>query len=436
MPPYTKIRGTQLVDDSVTPDKVVYSLDDAYDNGGSGLGKFITASAGPVIIDAQNSVSQALIVTGALLVNGALSVSQEITGTLIGTSSFALDSNLLDGRDSTSFAGLTSNTYTGVQVFQTDVTGTNAYFSGNVVINGTASISLLETRNQQSLVVGDKFIVILSGAVDHTSLDGSGILFGSGSTGTSVDENGANAYLRYRNSYDALEIFPGLRASGSAIITGNLTVTGSSLLNSLSGTTAVFNSVTASSFVGTATTASYAQIAATASYYDTSSLLITSSISNSTITFKKGDNSEYSLTVNNVTNAQTASYSLLASTASYFDTSNLITTASVSNATITFTKGNNSTFPITVNNVTNAVSASIATSALTASSIYDTTASFPFSGIQDGQYLKRSGNSIIGSFIMMAAISIANETEVAKSIGTANDTYVGTYVFSGTAVLV
>ena len=42
---------------------------------------------------------------------------------------------------------------------------------------------MLETRNQQSLVVGDKYIVIMSGAIDHTTLDGSGLLFGSGATG-------------------------------------------------------------------------------------------------------------------------------------------------------------------------------------------------------------------------------------------------------------
>lgn len=72
---------------------------------------------------------------------------------------------------------------------------------------------------------------------------------------------------------------------------------------------------------------------------------------------------------------------------------------------------------------------------VTASAINDTTSSFSISNVQDGQYLKRSGNTIIGSFIMMTAIGIANETEIAMSIGTANDTYVGVYAFSGTAVL-
>lgn len=72
---------------------------------------------------------------------------------------------------------------------------------------------------------------------------------------------------------------------------------------------------------------------------------------------------------------------------------------------------------------------------VTASAINDTTSSFSISNVQDGQYLKRSGNSIVGSFIMMAAVGIANETEVVRSVGTANDTLTGIYAFSGTAVL-
>jgi hypothetical protein len=72
---------------------------------------------------------------------------------------------------------------------------------------------------------------------------------------------------------------------------------------------------------------------------------------------------------------------------------------------------------------------------ITASAINDTTGSFPIQNIEDGQYLKRSGNSIVGSFIMMAAVGIMNETEVAKSVGTSNDTLTSIYAFSGTAVL-
>jgi len=149
--------------------------------------------------------------------------STGFTGSLQGTASYATtaaNSTLFDGRSSSSFVGLTANTFTGVQTFSNAVTGTSAYFSGDVVINGTASIAILETREQQSLVVGDKYIVILSGADDHVGLDGAGLLFGSGSVSANTDENGASAYLRYRNSYGKLEMFPGLRVSGSLNTTG------------------------------------------------------------------------------------------------------------------------------------------------------------------------------------------------------------------------
>lgn len=156
---------------------------------------------------------------------GAITVSVNTgSGISIVSDAVAVDFNVV--------AGLTGATFTG------PITGTTAYFNGDVVINGTASIVQLNTQNQTSLIVGDKYITILSGAADHTTLDGSGILWGSGSTGPTVDELGANAHLRYRNSLDALEIFPGLYVSGSTT------------LSDLSGTTAEFTSVTASSFVG------------------------------------------------------------------------------------------------------------------------------------------------------------------------------------------
>lgn len=117
----------------------------------------------------------------------------------------------------------------------TQLTASAAYFSGDVFINGTASIVHLNTLNEQSLIVGDKYITILSGAADHTSLDGSGILWGSGSTGPTVNEFGSNAHVRYRNSYDKLEVFPGLYISGA--LTASQGISGT--LNNLTTTTAV-----------------------------------------------------------------------------------------------------------------------------------------------------------------------------------------------------
>jgi hypothetical protein len=68
MPPVTQIRGTQILDDSLNSDDISYSLDDAYDNGGAGLGRTITADAGAVTINGASAT--AMIVSGTLEVYG------------------------------------------------------------------------------------------------------------------------------------------------------------------------------------------------------------------------------------------------------------------------------------------------------------------------------------------------------------------------------
>lgn len=64
---------------------------------------------------------------------------------------------------------------------------------------------------------------------------------------------------------------------------------------------------------------------------------------------------------------------------------------------------------------------------VTASALNDTTSSLPIQGIQDGQYLKRSGNTIIGAFILstFAMFPVPFDGE---------QTATTTIVFSGTAV--
>ena len=64
----TKIRGLQVSDNSITAADVVYSMDDAYDNGGSGLGKNVIVDSGPIILDAVSAT--AMIVSGTLELYG------------------------------------------------------------------------------------------------------------------------------------------------------------------------------------------------------------------------------------------------------------------------------------------------------------------------------------------------------------------------------
>jgi hypothetical protein len=145
-------------------------------------------------------------------------VSGAITGAL---NPYALSSDVSSSFGSkidltASYAQLnTNNTFTGVNTFDA-FTGSSAFISGDVRINGTASVGALNTVNQTSLQIGDKYIIILSGAIDHPSLDGSGVLWGSGSVGDPTQGPlGEMAYVRYYAANDQIEIFPGLKVSGS-----------------------------------------------------------------------------------------------------------------------------------------------------------------------------------------------------------------------------
>jgi hypothetical protein len=131
-------------------------------------------------------------------------------------------------------------------LFSTRLTASDAFISGDIRINGTASIGQLNTVNQTSLIVGDRYITILSGAVDHAGINGAGFLWGTSSgPGETTGALGEHAHILYEAVSDALEIFPGLK------------VTGDTTLSSISGTTAQFISLTGA-LNGNATTATTA----------------------------------------------------------------------------------------------------------------------------------------------------------------------------------
>lgn len=244
------------------------------------------------------------------------------------------------------YATTGSNTFVGIQNFNNFITGTNALFTGDLFVNGTASIGRLNTINQTSLVVGDKYIVILSGAVDHTSLDGSGILFGSGGVGPTVDENGANAYLRYRSSFDKLEIFPGLRVSGS--------------LSASSG-------ISASYFVGDGSSLTNLPL----SQYAT-----LSGVSASFTTPQQVTGALSGYVTNTTFNNFTSSYNTASFSGSFFGTASYATNALSASFATTSSFATNS---LTASYVLNAVSSSFATNALTASYVQNVV-TFPYSG--------------------------------------------------------
>jgi hypothetical protein len=162
------------------------------------------------------------------------------------------NSQTLPGNYTINSASVTGN------LFAAKLTASNAFFEGDIRVNGTASIAQLNTINQTSVNVGDKYIIILTGASDHASLDGSGIMWGSGSTGPTVNESGSDAHIRYRNATDQLEIFPGLTVSGANGLTVLGTVSSSlGFTGSLSGNaTTATNALTASRTTGIVTFAS------------------------------------------------------------------------------------------------------------------------------------------------------------------------------------
>jgi hypothetical protein len=96
----------------------------------------------------------------------------------------------------------------------TSITASTAEFLGDVRILGTASITQLNTINETQLQIGDKYIVLLTGSVDHDGLNGAGVLWGSGSTsGGTTGSLGEHAHILYRQNIDGLEIYPGLSSS-------------------------------------------------------------------------------------------------------------------------------------------------------------------------------------------------------------------------------
>lgn len=192
------------------------------------------------------------------------------------TTKRASASQMLDYVTGSTFDSLTVTSLTSSYVSGTTVQFTDAHFitttasysliQGDLRVLGTASIAQLTTISQSSLLVGDKYITILSGGVDHTGINGAGFLWGTSSgPGETTGALGEHAHVLYDASRDALEIFPGLY------------VTGSTALFDISGTTAQFTIVTGSTITGslakfTTLSASTAEFSGSVLIYGTASL--------------------------------------------------------------------------------------------------------------------------------------------------------------------
>jgi len=196
----------------------------------AGLSGDISVTNAGVVSIAANSVALGTDTTGDYVASVAATTNAGLTvsGTGEGASVTVglknadnLTSNkLLKWDDSGNQLANSSITDDGSKVeLTTALTGTGAYFTGDLRVLGTASFGQLNVINQQSLNVGDKYIVLSSGSTDHAGLEGAGMLWGSGAVGgTLFPDANAHAAIVYRNSNDRLEIFPGL---SSSYITGS-----------------------------------------------------------------------------------------------------------------------------------------------------------------------------------------------------------------------
>ena len=262
---FNSLTVTELTASNITGSVAVFSTISGSTVTGS-LAKFTTLSAstaefsGSVLIYGTASLSSnpsaAYIIYSSsmdkLVAFPGLYVSGNLTGSGLGSFQTVSASTYLGlptssggtpGGTNTTVQFNSGSTFSGstnlVYNYTTDIlSGTTAQFTittasysliqGDLRVLGTASIAQLTTISQSSLLVGDKYITILSGGVDHTGIDGAGFLWGTSSgPGETTGALGEHAHVLYDASRDSLQIFPGLYVLGNASVSGNLTVTGS-----------------------------------------------------------------------------------------------------------------------------------------------------------------------------------------------------------------
>jgi len=276
-----------------------------------------------------NPLNQTVIITGSLIVSssntftniglaifsGSVVGTNGFTGSLQGTSSWSSNAVSASYIQYANIANRPTLLSSSAQI-ATDITGAFSSVSGSlssrITVTEGSLVSITAATASYILASQTSSMSVLSASLATTA-----------------------SYILYSNVSNK----PTLISSSAQIatdISGAINATSSSLSSRIT-------SVEASIVTLNAATASYILASQTGSMRVLSASFATTA--------------SYILNAVSSSFALTASYALNASTATV-DTGSLLITASVSNATITFTKGNNSTFPITVNNVTNATSAS------------------------------------------------------------------------------
>ena len=315
-----------------------------------------------------NSLDDTHQFTGSVNITGSLNAN--LTGSVLGTGSYAL-SSLSSSYASSSFYAANANlaTYASNIALLTDTTDTTLYpvFSGNIAANGYSTL-----RGNPSGALSynaTNFILTLSsGGIIAPSFTGS--LSGTASYSTqalssSYANNASTADLAINstNSTSASYAITSSYSNKSSLSDSATNATSSSYANNAS----TANLASTASYVLNAISASYANNASTANNATSASYSITSSYSNKS---SLSDNSTNATTASYVINAVSASYANNASTANTSLSSiNALTASYVLNAISASYANNASTANLatTASYVINAISASYASSALSSS---------------------------------------------------------------------
>ena len=315
-----------------------------------GLGVDITS----IDVTASNAVN-ALSANSASVATSASFADTSISSSFATTASFALNAGAID--------------------------------SGSFMITGSVSSNTLTFEKGD----GSTFNLTVDTGSAVTTDTGSLMVTGSAT-------NNVLTFTKGDGSTFSLTVDTG---SAATVDTGSLLVTAS-----ISDATITFTKGDATTFditvnnVSNAVSASHAVIADSALTATSASHAISSS---------------YSLTATSASHALasdtaiSASHAIFADTAGFATDVNALYTASVSDATISFLKGGGGTFPITINNVTNAVSASYAATAsflpsdtnLNITSISASTAVFQSASIGYLQTVTGSATIIGDAFILL-----------------------------------
>ena len=178
------------------------------------------------------AVSGALEVTGPgtskfmnsnVQITGSLNVNAGITGSLLGTGSYAENSNLLDGNDSSVFATTGSNTFKASQTIDG-----NIFLSGSnrLIYNNSNTNSLLFGFFDGGSIYGPYYQIFGNNYADTTQRGSAEFVFDTRNAGGSgfniASFNGSTWTRRFRVDDNGAQVTGSLIATGDIITQGNI----------------------------------------------------------------------------------------------------------------------------------------------------------------------------------------------------------------------